>query len=130
MTTHEAIEYFENQKRILAAINLPGLEACSKALEALRLMQEIEEMKPLVIEAKQTTELHQMMQEIKKQKPTICVAEPEIVPGMREQLQEKQDMIDDLLHDLDSITHGGNPFEASFLRMKWELDNRGAKMEG
>lgn len=124
MTTHEAIEYFENQKRILAAINLPGLEACSKALEALRLMQEIEEMKPLVVQAKETAELDQMMREIKNHKPTIFIEAPEILPGMLEHLQEKQDMIDDLLHDLDSITHGGNPFEASFLRMKWELDGR------
>lgn len=74
MTTADAIEYFEKRKLILASINLPGLESCEKALEALRLMQEIEQMKPLVIEAVQTAELHQMMQEFQKQKPTICVA--------------------------------------------------------
>lgn len=50
--------------------------------------------------------------------------ENEVVSVMRKQLQEKQDMIEDLLHDLDSITHGGSPFEASFLRMKWKLDGR------
>lgn len=55
--------------------------------------------------------------------------ENEVVSGMRGQLQEKQDTIDDLLHDLDSITHGGSPFEASFLRMKWELDGRNEAVE-
>ena len=79
MTTADAIEYFEKRKLILASINLPGLESCEKALEALRLMQEIEEMKPLVVQAKETAELDQMMREIKNHKPTIFISEPEIV---------------------------------------------------
>ena len=79
MTTADAIEYFERQKICLASINLPGLESCEKALEALRLMQEIEEMKPLVVQAKETAELDQMMREIKNHKPTIFISEPEIV---------------------------------------------------
>lgn len=79
MTTAEAIKYFENWKLCLASINLPGLEACNKALEALHFMQGLEEMKPLVIDAKASADLNQMLQEIKHRMPTICTVEPEIV---------------------------------------------------
>jgi len=79
MTTAEAIEYFENWKLCIASINLPGLEACNKALEALRIVQEIEEMKPLMIDAKASADINQMLQEFRHLKPTICNVEPEIV---------------------------------------------------
>lgn len=78
MTTAEAIEYFENRKLILASINLPGLEACDKALEALRTMRDIEKMNPLVISAKAIADIDQMVAELKHLKPTICTADPEI----------------------------------------------------
>ena len=77
MTYAEAIEYLQpiadssHLKRYSVALN--------KAIGAMREMQRIEDMKPLVLDAKFSAELRQMMQEFGRQKPTILPAEQPIV---------------------------------------------------
>ena len=77
MTYAEAIEYLQpiadssSLKRYSVALN--------KAICAMREMQRIEGMKPIVLNAKASAELWQMMQEVKDLKPTIETVEPEII---------------------------------------------------
>ena len=78
MTYAEAIEYLQpiadssSLKRYSVALN--------KAIDAMREMRRIEDMKPLVIDAKVATEVHQMMQECKFFKTRIKTVESDIIP--------------------------------------------------
>lgn len=53
-------------------------EALDKAIEALRKMQRLEDLKPLIIDAKAALEVNQLLDEIKHLKPTICTADEEV----------------------------------------------------
>jgi hypothetical protein len=77
MTYAEAIEYLQP---IADSSSLKRYSvALSKAIHAMQEMQKIEDMKPLVLNAKTAEEMRQMLQEVGKLKPTIFPAEPTIL---------------------------------------------------